>query len=256
MLLALDIGNTNVTYGVFDGDKLKATWRMATNVNQMADEYASMLLTLLYHKEIAVADISDVTICSVVPPLTTTFTDLSKKYFDADPLVIGAGVKTGVLIRFDNPREVGPDRIANAAAAQHLYKGEAVIIIDVGTATTFDVVSSEGDWMGGANAPGISIAAEALYSRTAALPRVELVPPKQAIGANSIAAMQSGIVFGYAGLIDGIVSHIREELKEKTRVIATGGYASLMEKETKVIDEVNPDITLIGIKYIYQLNRA
>lgn len=255
MLLTIDIGNTNVTYGVFEGEQLRATWRMATNVNQMADEYAALLLNLLNHNDIAISDIKNITICSVVPPLTTAFTDLSERYFHITPLMIGAGVKTGVRIRFDNPREVGPDRIANAAAAHHLYTGP-VIVVDMGTATTFDTVSREGDWIGGAVAPGIAVAAEALFARTATLPRVELVHPKQAIGTNTISAMQSGIVFGYVGLIEGIVARIQQELEEKAIVIATGGYASLMAGETSIIKAVNPDLTLIGLRLIYEMNRS
>jgi len=169
--------------------------------------------------------------------------------------VIGAGVKTGVRIRQDNPREVGTDRIVNAAAAHRLYSG-AVIIVDVGTATTFDVVSKEGDHIGGAIATGIGTAAEALFMRAAALPRVELVHPEHAIGTSTIAAMQSGLVFGYVGLIEGIVARIQKELGEKATVVATGGYAELMAKETKVIDIVNPDLTLIGVRLIYQRNEA
>lgn len=255
MLLTIDIGNTNVTYGVFEGEQLRATWRMATNVNQMADEYAALLLNLLNHNDIAISDIKNITICSVVPPLTTAFTDLSERYFHITPLMIGAGVKTGVRIRFDNPREVGPDRIANAAAAHHLYTGP-VIVVDMGTATTFDTVSREGDWIGGAVAPGIAVAAEALFARTATLPRVELVHPKQAIGTNTISAMQSGIVFGYVGLIEGIVARIQQELEEKAIVIATGGYASLMAGETSIIKAVNPDLTLIGLRLIYEMNKT
>lgn len=255
MLLVIDIGNTNITYGVFEGEQLKATWRMATNVNQMADEYAALLLNLMQHKNINTSDIKDVTICSVVPPLTTAFTTLSQSYFHITPLVIAAGVKTGVRIRFDNPKEVGPDRIANAAAAHHLYTGP-VIVVDMGTATTFDTISSEGDWIGGAVAPGIAVAAEALFTRTAALPRVELVPPKQAIGTNTISAMQSGIIFGYVGLIEGIVARIQQELGEKAIVIATGGYASLMADETSIINEVNPDLTLTGLRLIYEMNKT
>jgi len=259
MLLIVDIGNTNIKLGVFEGEQLRATWRMATNVNQMADEYAALLLNLLQHKDINTSDITsdikDITISSVVPPLTTAFTDLSQRYFHVTPLVIGAGVKTGVRIRFDNPKEVGPDRIANAAAAHYLYTGP-VIVVDLGTATTFDTVSGEGDWMGGAVAPGIAVSAEALFTQTASLPRVELVHPKQAIGTNTVSAMQSGIVFGYAGLIENIVARIENELGEKATVVATGGYASLMANETKVINEINPDITLVGIRLIYEMNKT
>ena len=255
MLLAVDIGNTNVTFGVFEGEELRATWRMATVVNQTADEYAALLLNLLYHQGLNTSDIKEIAFCSVVPPLLGTFQELFQRYFHVSPLLIGPGIKTGVRIRMDNPREVGADRIVNAAAAHYLYSG-SVIITDVGTATTFDTVSKEGDYLGGAIAPGIAMAAEALFARASALPRVELVHPKQAIGTNTIAAMQSGIVFGYVGLIEGIVARIQQELGEKATVIATGGYAELMAGETAVIDEVNPDLTLIGLRLIYLINKV
>lgn len=255
MLLTVDIGNTNITLGVFDGEELRATWRMATNVNHVADEYASLLITLLRYEGMETSDIKEIALCSVVPPLTTTFEELSGRYFHTAPLVVGSGVKTGVRIRQDNPREVGPDRIVNAAAVHHLYSGP-VIIVDVGTATTFDVVSKEGDHTGGAIATGIGTAAEALFSKTAALPRVELVHPEHAIGTNTVAAMQSGLVFGYVGLIEGIVARIQQELGEKATVVATGGYAELIARETTVIDKINPDITLIGLRLIYLMNKT
>jgi type III pantothenate kinase len=254
MLLAVDIGNTNVTLGVFDGDKLRATWRMATDVNQMGDEYAALLLPLLNYQGMKASDIKEAAMCSVVPPLVGTFEDLLGRYFNVSPLVVRAGVKTGVRIVFDNPREVGTDRIVNAAAAHHLYKG-AVIVVDMGTGTTFDIVSKEGEFCGGVIAPGIGIAAQALYTRTAALPRVELVHPQKTIGSNTIAAMQSGIVFGYIGLVEGLLARIQKELGEKALVVATGGYAELIARGTKVIDEINPDITLIGLRLIYQMNK-
>ena len=254
MLLAIDIGNTNVTLGVFDGELLRATWRMATDVHRMADEYAALLLNMLPHENIAASDITDVCLCNVVPPLTSTFLELSRRYFKVTPLVVGAGVKTGVRIRMDNPKEVGADRIADAAAAHHLYGGP-VIIIDLGTATTFGIVSREGDYIGGIIATGIATAAEALYSRTAQLPRVDLVRPKNVIGTNTVSAMQSGIIYGYASLVDGMLARIKKELGEKARVVATGGYSSLIAKETKAIDEVNPDLTLIGLRLIYELNK-
>ncbi len=255
MLLAVDIGNTNVTYGVFEGEKLRVTWRMATDVHQMADEYAALLLNLLHYQGLDPSDIKEAALCSVVPPLLRTFHELFEHYFQISPLVVGPGVKTGVRIRVDNPREVGTDRIVNAAAAHHLYGGP-VIIIDLGTATTFDVVSKEGDYMGGAIAPGIVIAAEALFTRTAALPRVELVRPKSAIGTSTLTAMQSGIVFGYVGLVEGIVARIRQELGEKALVVATGGYAGLLAQETAVIDKVDSDLTLFGLRLIYLMNKA
>ena len=254
MLLAIDIGNTDTTFGVFDGEELRTTWHMATDIHRMADEYAALLFNLMRQQGLDVADIKEIALCSVVPPLISTFDELFQRYFHIKPLVVGAGVKTGVRIRMDNPREVGADRIVNAAAAHHLYGGP-VIVTDLGTATSFDTVSKEGDYLGGAIAPGITSAAEALFTKAAMLPRVELVRPKRAIGTNTIAAMQSGIVFGYVALIEGLVARIQKELKEKAKVIATGGYASLIAKETKVFDEVNPDLTLIGLRLIYEMNK-
>lgn len=255
MLLAVDIGNTNIILGVFDGDKLKTTARIATGVHAMPDEYAAVMLYLLERHGITSSHITDAVVCSVVPPLITTFEELCKRYFKISPLVVEAGVKTGIRICMDNPKEVGADRIVNAVAAHRLYKGP-VIVIDLGTATTFDAVSESGDYLGGAIAPGIAIATEALFTRTAVLPRVDLACPKKAIGTNTIAAMQSGIVFGYVGLIEGIVNRIRQELGGKAKVVATGGYSKLLAQETSVIDVVNPDLTLIGLRSIYQMNKT
>lgn len=254
MLLAVDIGNTNIIFGVFDGDKLKTTLRIATGIHTMPDEYAALMLYLLERHSIAAPQITDAVVCSVVPPLVTTFEELCQRYFKTSPLVVEAGVKTGIRICMDNPKEVGADRIVNAVAAHRLYKGP-VIVIDLGTATTFDAVSESGDYLGGAIAPGIVIATEALFTRTAALPRVDLTYPKKAIGTSTIAAMQSGIVFGYVGLIEGIVNRIRHELGGKAKVVATGGYSKLFAQETSVIDVVNPDLTLIGLRLIYQMNK-
>lgn len=254
MLLTIDIGNTDTTFGVFDGEELRATWHIATDIHRMADEYAALLLNLMRQQGLDIPDIKAIALCSVVPPLISTFDELFKRYFHISPLVVGTGIKTGVRIRMDNPREVGADRIVNAAAAHHLYGGP-VIVTDLGTATTFDTVSKEGDYLGGAIAPGIMAGAEALFTRTSMLSRVELARPKRAIGTNTIAAMQSGIIFGYVGLVEGIVARIQKELGEKAKVIATGGYASLIAKETKVFDEVNPGLTLIGLRLIYQMNK-
>lgn len=255
MLLAIDVGNTNVTLGVFEDAKLRATWRIETSIRHMADEYAMLLLNLLHQHGLKSDDITKVSLCSVVPTLTVIFEELCQKYFHLSPLVIGAGVKTGVSIHMDNPREVGADRIVNAAAAHHLYGGP-VIIADFGTATTFDTVSREGDYLGGAIAPGISTAAEALFTRTAALPRVELTRPKRAIGTNTVDAMRSGLVFGYVGLVEGIIARIQAEMDEKARVVATGGYAGTIARETQVIEVINPDLTLVGLRLIYLMNRA
>jgi type III pantothenate kinase len=254
MLLAFDIGNTNVKAGIFEGDKLLATFHLATHVNQMPDEYAVFILSLLRERGINITSIKEGAISCVVPPLVTVFNELFQKYFKIQPLFVGPGVKTGVRIRYDNPRELGGDRISNTAGALHLYK-PPIIVVAMGTATAFDTISKEGEYLGGAVAPGIAIAAEALYARTAALPRVELVRPKRAIGSNTPAAMQSGLIFGYAGLIEGIVTRIQEELGEKAMVVATGGFSGIIAKETKVIDKVNPDLTLLGVKIIHDLNK-
>jgi type III pantothenate kinase len=255
MLLAIDTGNTNVTIGVFEGDELRATWRIYTRINQMADEYAVMILNLLKQQSLEVSDIDEVAISCVVPPLRSTFNELFRKYFNITPLMVGPGIKTGIRIRIDNPREVGSDRIANATAAHTIYKDD-VIVVAMGTATAFDTVSKEGDYLGGAVAPGFAISAEALFTRTAALPRVEFVRPKKAIGSSTVTAIQSGLIFGYAGLIEGVVTRIQEEMGKKAMVIATGGYAELVTGETKVIDKVNPNLTLMGLKILYEMNTA
>jgi type III pantothenate kinase len=255
MLLAIDIGNTNITLGVFDGELLRATWRMATNINEMADEYAAILLTLLGQQDMKTSDVNEVAICSVVPPLVATWEDLVRRYFKVSPLVVRVGVKTGVRITYPNPREIGADRIVNAAAANRLYKAP-IIVVDMGTGTTFDIVNRDGDFIGGVIAPGIGIAAQALYTRTAALPRVELVAPERAIGTSTVTAMQSGIVFGYIGLVEGLIKRVQAELPEKALIVATGGYADMIASGTKLIDVVNHDITLIGLKMIYQMNKG
>ncbi|MBN1367687.1 MAG: type III pantothenate kinase [Dehalococcoidales bacterium] len=255
MLLAVDIGNTNIKLGIFDGDKLRATLHLATHTDHMPDEYAVVIFNLLRHYGIEISHIKAGAISCVVPPLLTIFGELFERYFGIQPLAIGPGVKTGVRIRFENTREVGGDRISNTAGALSLYK-PPIIAVAMGTATVFDTISRDKEYLGGAVAPGIAIAAEALYSRTAALPRVELLRPKKAIGTNTVAAMQSGIIFGYAGLIDGIVTRIQEELGEKATVVATGGYSGIIAKEAKTIDKVNPNLTLVGIKVIYDANRA
>lgn len=255
MLLTVDVGNTNINIGVFDGSKLKATWRVATGVHRMPDEYASLLLNLFDRQGIDASQITDAILCSVVPPLVGVFEEVCRRYLKVLPLVVESGVKTGVRICLDNPREVGADRVVNAVAAHQLYGG-SVIVIDLGTATTFDAVSEDGDYLGGAIAPGIAIATEALFTRTAALPRVELTHPKRAVGRNTVAAMQSGIVFGYAGLIEGIVARIQQEMGGKAKVVATGGYAELLARETPVIEVVNPDLTLVGLRLIYEMNEV
>jgi len=255
MLLAIDVGNTNIVFGVFEGDTLRATWNIATDLHKTADEYAVLLLNLLPREGLALSDIDNAIICSVVPPLDAIFNELIKRYLQTSPLVISPGVKTGVRIGIDNPREVGADRVVNAAAAHRLYGGP-VIIIDFGTATTLDAISEDGEYLGGAIAPGIGIAAEALFTRASKLPRIELIPPEHAIGRNTVTAMQSGVMFGYVGLVESLVARIRQELGGKAKVVATGGLANVIAKETKVIDEVNPNLTLFGLRFIHEMNRS
>ena len=255
MLLAIDIGNTSISLGFYEEDELKLSLRVATVLHRLPDEYASLLLHLLEINKIQARTIDNVALCSVVPPLTDAFEKLCRKYFDVEPLIVGAGVKTGVKIRMDNPREVGADRIVNAAAAYDLYKS-ACIIVDLGTATTFDTVSATGEYIGGAIAPGMTTAVEALSARTSMLPRIELQRPEKAIGTSTVKAMQSGMVFGYIGLIEGIISRIQAELPARAKVIATGGYAELLNAEAGLFDAVNPDITLYGLRLIYYMNKA
>jgi type III pantothenate kinase len=254
MLMVFDIANTNIKIGLYDDELLIANWRISTGVHRMPDEYGIMIYNLLRKERIAAHEVTQCAISCVVPPLLTIFNEMMLKYFHVKPLIVGPGVKTGVKIRMDNPKEVGADLIANAAAAIKLYS-LPVIIVALGTATAFATVSKDGEYLGGVIAPGIGISLEALYTRTSALPRVDLVRPKKTIGPNTIAAMQSGTIFGWAGLIDGIVERIREELGEKATVIATGGYAQLIANESKTIDKVNPELTLFGVKLIHDMNR-
>ena len=253
MLLVIDIGNTNIVLGLYRGQDLAASWRVSTDARRMPDEYAALLHSLFALRGLSAKDVQAVAIASVVPPLITTFQELIERFFDCHPFIVGPGVKTGVRVQFENPKEVGADRVANALAAFRRYGGPAVVI-DLGTATTLDAISAEGDYMGGAIAPGITIAAEALFQRTARLPRVELVTPKTAIGRNTVSGMQSGIVFGYVGLIEGLVSRFVRELGP-SRVIATGGLAEVIARETPMIELVDANLTLDGIRMIYELNR-
>ncbi|MBI4215791.1 MAG: type III pantothenate kinase [Chloroflexi bacterium] len=253
MLLAVDIGNTNITLGVFDGTKLKATGRIATDVHKMPDEYAVLLHGLLNLQKVSPNQLNKAIICSVVPPLLAPFEELCQRYFNITPLVVGAGIKTGIRILYESPRDVGADRVVDAVAAHRLYGGP-VIVVDLGTALVLDAISEEGDYLGGAIAPGLGIAAEALSSRTAKLPKVELVRPRHAIGKNTVAAMQSGLIFGYVGLVEGLVARFQKEMGGKAKVVATGGQATTLAKETKIFDAVNPDLTLQGLQIVYALN--
>lgn len=255
MLLTIDIGNTNITFGVYnDSQTLQHHWRMKTDHDRMPDEYGIIMLGLLRHEGLDFHQIKGVAIASVVPPLTHVFEEMIERFVKQKPLVVGTGVKTGVQIRYDSPRDVGADRIVDAAAAYKMYGGPACIV-DFGTATTFDAVSEKGEYLGGAIAPGIGIAAEALFSRTSKLPRIDLVRPPKAVGTNTVHAMQSGLIFGYVGLVEGMVARFRAELGQQMRVIGTGGLAETIARETTVIEVVNPWLTLEGLRLIWEMNQ-
>ncbi len=263
MLLAIDVGNTNVVIGIFEGETVKASWRVQTERRRMPDEWALMVLGFLNHAGFKGEDVTATIISSVVPPLTQALREMADRYFKHHVVVVEPGIKTGMPIKYENPREVGADRIVNAVAAFHYYGGPA-IIIDFGTATTFDAISLNGEYLGGAIAPGINIAAEALFQVASRLFRVELTPPKQAIGRTTVTSMQSGIMYGYIGLVEGLVARFDEELRQmqpiakKVKVIATGGLAEVVAQEggSGLIDVVDQDLTLQGLRLIYEMNRV
>lgn len=254
MLLAIDIGNTNITLGLYDGETLGPRWRLATDHDRMPDEYGITLINLFQHAGLSPKDIDGIALASVVPPLTGTFEEACEKYVGHAPLVVDAGVKTGVRVKYDDPKQVGADRVVDAAAVHKLYGGPACSV-DFGTATTFDAISAEGDYLGGAIAPGIGIAAEALFQRAAKLPRVDLHRPPSPIGRNTVHSIQSGLLFGYVGLVEGMVARFRAELGPKMKVIGTGGLAEVIAKETKVIEIIAPWLTLDGLRLVWELNR-
>jgi type III pantothenate kinase len=254
MLLTIDIGNTNITLGLYRGQELMTAWRLATAHERMPDEYGLQLLGLLEHARTTPGEIEGIALASVVPPLTSTVLSACDKYLGQRALVVDTGVKTGVRIRYEDPKAVGADRVVDAAAVQRLYGGPACIV-DFGTGTTFDAISAEGDYLGGAIAPGIGIAAEALFQQTAKLPRVEIARPPSVIGRNTVHAMQSGLLFGYVGLVEGMVARFRAELGPSMKVIGTGGLVEIVAAETKVIEIVAPWLTLDGLRIIWDMNR-
>lgn len=254
MLLVMNVNNTNAKFGLYRDGRWMAHWRIASDRKKMPDEYAMLLRDLFDFAGLAWADVSGVALASVVPPLTGIFVEMSQRYLGHEPLVVTTDIKTGVRVLTDYPAEVGADRILNALAVHRLYGGPA-IVVDFGTATTFDTISTEGDYLGGAIAPGLGIAAEALFSHTARLPRIELVAPPAAIGHNTVHAMQSGLILGYVGLVEGLVARIRAELGGQAKVIATGGLAPALERATSVVEVVDPMLTLEGLRLIYDLNR-
>jgi type III pantothenate kinase len=254
MLLAIDVGNTNLTLGLYNGDQLGRHWRLATDQARMPDEYGLQFLGLLQNAGRTAADLTGVVLASVVPQLTGRVVQACQEYLKQEPLVVDTGVKTGIRIRYEDPRAVGADRVADAVAVVSLYGGPACVI-DFGTATTFNAITKEGDYLGGAITAGVNLAAEALYTRAAKLPRMDLQRPPSVIGRNTVHAMQSGLLFGYVSMVEGMVARFRLELGSDMKVIATGGLAEVVAKETDVIDVISPWLTLEGLRIIWELNR-
>ena len=255
MLLVVDVGNTNIVLGVYEGKVLKNSFRVGTDINKTSDEYGAVIAQLFLIDRISFSSIKDVIISSVVPEVMHSLENFVIKYIGKTPMVIGPGIKTGINIKYENPQQVGADRIVNAVAGYEKYGGP-LILIDFGTATTFCAVSQKGEYLGGAISPGIKISSEALFQRASKLHKVEIAKPKGAIGKNTTWAMQSGIVFGYAGLVDNIVSMMKEELgSDYVNVVATGGLAPLICAETKTVKIVDKFLTLEGLRIIYERNR-
>ena len=254
MLLLIDVGNTNIVMGIYEGDEFKFSWRLGTKVARTSDEYGLQVDSILRHYGVDVEDITDVVLASVVPSIQHTLKTMCARYLGKEPMVIGEGTKTGMKIKYDNPKEVGADRIVNAVAAYQRYGGPC-IIIDIGTAISFDVINEDGEYLGGAISPGIGISSEALFSRTSKLPKVELEEPKTVIGKNTVEAIQSGVVYGFIGLVDNVIENILAEMKldkSEVKIIATGGYAKLIASKSKYIEDYDYDITLQGMKMIYE----
>ena len=262
MLLAIDVGNTNVVLGVFEERRMIANWRLTTDTRRSADEYGTLVDSMFRHEGIDPADVDDIIISSVVPPMVFTLEHMSFKYFDITPLIVETGVKTGLRIKCDDPRQIGSDRIVNSVAAHDKYEGD-LIVVDYGTATTFCVVTGEGEFLGGAIAPGIKTSAAALSTQTAKLPNVDLERPGRMICKNTTECMQAGLIYGHMGLSEFLIAGMKKELAEYTgndigdiRVIATGGLSTLVQSGTECIDIIDKRLTLDGLVIIYEKNKA
>lgn len=256
MLFTINVGNTNILLGVYEGKKLLMHWRLGTDRERTSDEFGAYFMSFFNNEKLDISKVEAVIIASVVPPIMYSLEHSIRKYFKKEPIIIGPGIKTGINIKYENPRELGADRIVNAVAAYEIYGGP-VIVVDFGTATTFNAVSSKGEFLGGAICPGIKISAAALTQKTAKLPKVELSKPESVIGRNTSAGMQAGLFYGYVGQVNYIVNRMKKEMKETdVKVIATGGLARLISGETESIDEINGLLILEGLRIIYDKNRS